>query len=67
MKLIKIGGWIVCHARRFVFQWAEVVVSRDLFAAILERITRLSLSSARCSRGDIGSQVRKMGIVRYFS
>ena len=44
VKLIKIGGRIVCHARRFVFQLAEVAVSRDLFAAILERITRLSLS-----------------------
>jgi len=44
VKLIKIGGRIVRHARRFVFQLAEVAVSRDLFAAILERITRLSLS-----------------------
>jgi len=43
VKLIKIGGRIVRHARRFVFQLAEVAVSRDLFAAILERITRLSL------------------------
>jgi hypothetical protein len=43
-KLIKIGGRIVRHARRLVFQLAEVAVSRDLFAAILERITRLSLS-----------------------
>ncbi len=38
------GGRIVNHARRFVFQLAEVAVSRDLFAAILERITRLSRS-----------------------
>jgi len=44
VKLIKIGGRIVSRARRFVFQLAEVTVSRDLFAAILERITRLSLS-----------------------
>ncbi|MFC1902487.1 IS1380 family transposase [Chloroflexota bacterium] len=44
VKLIKIGGRIVHHARRFVFQLAEVAVSRDLFVAILERITRLSLS-----------------------
>jgi hypothetical protein len=44
VKLIKTGGRIVRHARRFVFQLAEVAVSRDLFAAILERITRLSLS-----------------------
>ncbi|MFC1964977.1 hypothetical protein ACFLWG_03125 [Chloroflexota bacterium] len=39
MKLT--GGRIVCHTRRFVFQLAEVVVSRDLFAAILNRITML--------------------------
>jgi hypothetical protein len=44
VKLIKIGGRIVRHGRRLVFQLAEVAVSRDLFAAILERITRLSLS-----------------------
>ncbi len=44
VKLIKIGGRIVRHTRRFVFQLAEVAVSRDLFAALLERITRLSLS-----------------------
>ncbi|MFC1904182.1 IS1380 family transposase, partial [Chloroflexota bacterium] len=44
VKLIKIGGRIVSHARRFVFQLAEVIVSRDLFAAVLERITRLSAS-----------------------
>jgi len=41
VRLIKMGGRIVRHARRFVFQLAEVAVSRDLFAAILERITRL--------------------------
>jgi hypothetical protein len=41
VKLIKIGGRIVRHARRFVFQLAKVAVSRDLFAAILERITGL--------------------------
>jgi len=44
VKLFKIGGRIVRHARRLVFQLAEVAVSRGLFAAILERITSLSLS-----------------------
>jgi len=44
MKLIKIGGRIVCHARQIIFQLAEVALPRDLFAAILERITRLCLS-----------------------
>jgi len=41
VKLIKMGGRIVRHARRFVFQLAEVAVPRDLFAAILERIAGL--------------------------
>ena len=41
VKLIKIGRRIVRHARRFVFQLAEVAVSRDLFATTLERITGL--------------------------
>jgi len=44
VKLIKIGGRIVRHARQIVFQLAEVAVSRDLFAGILERISRLSLT-----------------------
>ena len=44
VKLIKMGGWIVRHARQIVFQLAEVTVSRELFAAILERISRLSLA-----------------------
>jgi hypothetical protein len=41
VKLIKMGGRIVRHARHIVFQLAEVGVSRDLFAAILGRIARL--------------------------
>ena len=44
VKLIKIGGRIVRHARQIIFQLAEVAVPRDLFAAILERISRLCLS-----------------------
>ena len=44
VKLIKIGGRIVRHARRVVFQLAEVTMPRQLFAAILERITRLRLA-----------------------
>ena len=43
-KLIKIGGRLVRHARRLVFQLAEVAVSRALFAAILERLTRLRMA-----------------------
>jgi hypothetical protein len=44
VKLIKMGGRIVRHARRIVFQLSEVAVFRDLFAAILERATRLRLA-----------------------
>jgi len=44
VKLIKMGGRIVRHARQIVFQLAEVAVPRQLFAAILERISRLSLA-----------------------
>jgi len=44
VKLIKMGGRIVHHARQIIFQLAEVAVSRDLFAAILERLTRLRLA-----------------------
>jgi len=44
VKLIKIGGRIVRHARQIIFQLAEVAVSRGLFAAILGRITRLRLA-----------------------
>jgi len=41
VKLIKMGGRIVRHARQIIFQLAEVAVTRDLFAAILGRITGL--------------------------
>ena len=40
-KLIKIGARIVRHGRYVVFQLAEVVVPRALFAAILQCIDRL--------------------------
>jgi hypothetical protein len=42
-KLIKIGAKVVHHARRLVFQLAEVAIPRPLFAAILRRIERLRL------------------------
>ena len=41
MKLIKIGGRLVRHARRLVFQLAEVAVPRVLFQGVLDRIGRL--------------------------
>lgn len=44
VKLIKIGGRLVRHARRLVFQLAEVTVPRALFWALLERINRLCLA-----------------------
>jgi len=44
VKLIKMGGRIVRHARRIVFQLAELAVPGELFAAIIERITRLRLA-----------------------
>jgi len=44
VKPIKIGRRIVRHARRIIFQLAQVAVSRELFAAILERISRLCLA-----------------------
>jgi Transposase DDE domain group 1 len=40
-KLVKIGARIVRHGRYVVFQLAEVVVPRALFAAILRGIDRL--------------------------
>ena len=40
---VKIGCKVVHHARRMVFQLAEVAVSRQLFRAILQRIEWLRL------------------------
>ena len=41
VKLIKIGGCLVRHARRLLFHLAEVAVPRQVFAALLERIGRV--------------------------
>ena len=41
VKLIKMGGRLVRHARRLVFQLAEVAVSREVFQQVLERIAGL--------------------------
>jgi hypothetical protein len=41
IKLIKIGARIVNHARRTVFQMAEVAVPGELFAEVLGRIRSL--------------------------
>ena len=41
VKLIKIGGRLVRHSRRLVFQMTEVAVSRAVFQRVLDRIGRL--------------------------
>jgi hypothetical protein len=42
LKLIKIGARIINHARRTVFQMAEVAVPGELFAEVLYRISSLA-------------------------
>ena len=42
-KLITIGAKVTRHSKYVTFQLAEVAVTRNLFAAILNRITRLAL------------------------
>ena len=42
-KLIKIGAKVTRHSKYVTFQLAEVAVTRNLFAAIFNRITRLAL------------------------
>ena len=41
---VKTGGRLVLHARRLVFQLAEVLVTREMLTGILERISRLRLA-----------------------
>lgn len=38
--VVKMGGSLVRHARRLVFQLAEVAVFREVFSGVLERIGR---------------------------
>jgi hypothetical protein len=45
-KLIKIGAKVVRHARKVVFQMAEVAVPRELFRDILRAIERLLVTRA---------------------
>jgi hypothetical protein len=40
-RLIKIGGRLMRRARRLVFQLAEVIMTRDVFSGVLERISKL--------------------------
>ena len=38
VKFIKIGGRLVRHARRLVFQLAEIAVTKEVFRQVLDRI-----------------------------
>ena len=52
-RLIKIGGRLVRHARRLVFQLAEVMVTREMFDEMLERIGRLRFNDrSMCLLGN---------------
>ncbi len=42
VKLIKMGGRLVRHSWRLIFQLSEVSVSRQLFEGVLNRIGRLA-------------------------
>jgi hypothetical protein len=42
--MIKIGARLVRHARRMVFQLAEVLVTQEMLTGMLERIDRLRLA-----------------------
>ena len=42
-NLVKIGSRVTRRSKHVTFQLAEVVVKRNLFAAILDRIKRLAL------------------------
>jgi hypothetical protein len=42
-KLVKIGAKVTWHAKYVTFQLAEVAVTRNLFATILNRIARLAI------------------------
>ena len=42
VKLIKMGGRLVRHSRRLIFQLSEVSIPQQLFQGVLDRIGRLS-------------------------
>ncbi|MBN2021654.1 MAG: transposase [Pirellulales bacterium] len=46
-RFIKIGAKVTRHSKYVIFQLAEVAVTRDLFAAILDRIARLAIPPPR--------------------
>lgn len=45
-KPIKVGRLTTRHTKYMTFQMAEVAVTRNIFAAILDRIARLDLATA---------------------
>jgi hypothetical protein len=52
-KFLKIGAKVVKHSKYMVFQLAEMAVPRQLFAAIVEQLSRLWLACASSeARGD---------------
>jgi len=53
LKLIKMGGRLVRHARRIIFQLDEVAVPRELFATILELVSRLRLAPGQACSSTI--------------
>ena len=60
-KLVKIGAKVTRHAKDVAIQLAKVVVPRQLFASILERIGRLKNSPALCPAGSPRSLRRDGG------
>lgn len=42
-KLIKIGAKVTKHSKYTTFQLAEVAITRNLFATILDHIARLAI------------------------
>ena len=55
-KLVKIGAKVPRHSKYVTFQLAEVAVTRNLFAAILDRIERLALPPPVVDRcGHVGA------------
>lgn len=53
VKLIKIGGRLVRHTQRLVFQLAEVAVLPALFQGVLERVGRSCPLNSLHSKGRI--------------
>lgn len=52
-KLVKIGAKVTRHSKYVTFQLAEVAVTRDLFAAILDRIARLAIPPPPVARAHV--------------